>query len=94
MTPKPAAHTPTPWRVEGDVEIIAVKNEKEMRVADIEGSLGSDSVDMANAAFIVRAANLLGDIEKMSKEKCICQDSGCLACISSRVLKVFEAEGQ
>jgi len=44
--------------------------------------------------YIVRAVNLLAQIEKMSIAKCICQDSGCLACISKRVLKVFETEGK
>lgn len=52
-----ATHTPLPWRVEGDVEIVAGINEKEVCIADIEGALDSGSTDRANAAFIVRAVN-------------------------------------
>lgn len=66
--PKPAAHTPTPWRIEGDtLHIVAGHGDSAVRVLTVDGSTEEFKVDRANAAFIVAAVNCHEELLKIAK---------------------------
>ncbi len=59
MTPKPAAHTPTPWIVDGN----AIRDEAKFCLALVEKNNRS-----ANAAYIVKCVNAHEELLAACKE--------------------------
>jgi hypothetical protein len=62
-------HTSTPWRIERETSnIIAGIDNKEIRVLTVNGAVDDEKIDLANAAFIVRAVNAHGELVQALRE--------------------------
>ena len=91
MTPKPAAHTPTPWRLEVMTDIDKSGNYSRVRAnKKLIGAL----MDTEDAAYIVRAVNaheeLLTLTRKIARMACHAQYVGkkciCFSCSANDLI--------